>query len=85
MAVAQEFSEIVDLRQMEQPLTASFVSVDTRELVVIQNKPDDLRTDRGSDTAIWTSNKPLVELHEQLFGLVWGSLQQPKFPRQRAQ
>jgi len=84
-AVAQEFCEIVDLRQIERPLTAGFVSVDTRELVVIQSKPEDLRTDRGSDTAIWTSNRLLVELHEQLFDLVWSSQQEPKFPRQRDQ
>jgi len=84
-SVAQEFSEIVDLRQIESPFTASFVSVDTRELVVIQSKPDDLRTDRGSDTAIWTSNRLLVELHEQLFDLVWSGLQPLKFSRQRSE
>jgi sugar-specific transcriptional regulator TrmB len=84
-SVAEEFSEIVDLRQIESPLTASFISVDTHELVVIESKPDDLRTDRGSDTAIWTSNRLLVELHEQLFDMVWGGLQSPKFPRQRGQ
>jgi len=69
--VAQELSHVVELRNLEKPLGASFVSVDTRELVVIESKPDDLRTDRGSDLAIWTTNKLLVELYERLFVRVW--------------
>jgi len=73
-AVAQEFSEIVELRRIEKPLKASSVSVDGRELVVTESKPEDLRTDRGFDLAIWTTNKLVVELHDQLFDRVWNTL-----------
>jgi len=71
--VARELSELVELKRLDNPLRASFVAVDTRELVVIESNPDDFRTDRGSDAAIWTTNKLLVELHEQLFERVWNS------------
>jgi sugar-specific transcriptional regulator TrmB len=72
--VARELSEVVDLKRLEQPFANSFVSVDSKELVVIESKPDDLRTDRGSDVAIWTTNQLLIEVHEQLFERVWNSL-----------
>ena len=75
--VARELSEVVELKQLEKPFTHSFVSVDSEELVVIESRPNDLRTDRGSDLAIWTTNKLLVELHEQLFERVWNSLPVP--------
>jgi sugar-specific transcriptional regulator TrmB len=71
--VAGELSHVVELKRLEKPLGADFVSVDGRELVVVESKPDDLRTDRGSDMAIWTTNKLLVELHNRLFERVWDS------------
>lgn len=72
--VAREMSAIVELKNPGKPLSASFASTDSRELVVVEPRPDDLRTDRGSDRAIWTTNKLLIELHEQLFGIVWEAL-----------
>jgi sugar-specific transcriptional regulator TrmB len=75
--VARELSEVVDLKRLEKPFANSFVSVDSKELVVIESRPDDLRTDRGTDLAIWTTNKLLIELHEQLFDRVWNSLPVP--------
>jgi len=72
--VARELGEVVDLKRSEKPFADSFVSVDSKELVVVESRPDDLRTDRGSDLAIWTTNKLLVEFHEQLFDRVWNSI-----------
>ena len=72
--VAEQMNEIVELRQLDRPFASNFVSVDSRELVIIESKPDDLHTDRGSDLAIWTTNKLLVELYDQLFDRVWTSL-----------
>lgn len=72
--VAKEMNEIIELKRLDKPFGTSFVSVDGRELVVIESKPEDLRTDRGTDLAIWTTNMLLVELHEQLFERVWNSL-----------
>jgi sugar-specific transcriptional regulator TrmB len=69
--VAREMAAVVELRIPGKPLSATFVSTDSVELVVIETRPDDLRTDRGSDLAIWTTNKLLIELHEQLFGIAW--------------
>ena len=73
-AVAHEFSQIIDLKRVDKPFMAHFTMVDGKELVVIESKPDDLRTDRGSDLGIWTTNKLLVELHTQLFERVWESI-----------
>jgi len=73
-AVANEMSEIVDLKPLDKPLEENFVTVDGRELVVIDPRPEDLRIDRGADAAIWTTNKLLVKLHEQLFDRLWNSL-----------
>jgi sugar-specific transcriptional regulator TrmB len=77
-AVAQEFSHVVELKRLEKPFMANFTMVDGKELVVIETKPDDLRTDRGSAFGIWTTNKLLVELHAQLFERVWESLPAPQ-------
>jgi len=82
-SVAQELSEVVDLRRLEKPFGVGFVSVDARELVVTESKPDDFRTDRGSDLAIWTTNKLLVELHDQLFDRVWNSSPSVELPARR--
>lgn len=71
-ALVNEFSEIVHFRATEEPL-ASFVCVDSKELVVLDCMPDDVRTDQGSDVAVWTTNKLLVELSERLFDEVWRS------------
>jgi hypothetical protein len=67
-----QFSEIVDFKPTIQPLT-SFVCVDSKELAVLDSRPDDVRTDQGSDVAVWTTNKLLVELFEKLFDEVWRS------------
>jgi sugar-specific transcriptional regulator TrmB len=72
--VASEIGEVVSFKNLDRPFAENFVTVDARELVVIEAKPEDLRTDRGSDSAIWTTNRLLVELHEQLFDRVWNSL-----------
>jgi len=63
-------SVIIDLKTVQEPL-ANFVSVDSRELVVIESKPDDDRTDQGSDVAISTTKQLLVEMFERLFDEVW--------------
>jgi sugar-specific transcriptional regulator TrmB len=69
-SLVTEFSEIVDFKPTEEPL-ASFVCVDSKELAVLDSRPDDVRTDQGSDVAVWTTNKLLVELFEKLFDEVW--------------
>lgn len=69
-ALVNEFSEIVDFKATQEPL-ASFVCVDSKELVVLDCMPDDVRTDQGSDVAVWTTNRLLVDLSERLFDEVW--------------
>jgi sugar-specific transcriptional regulator TrmB len=79
--VANQFAEVVSFKSLDKPFGESFFTVDSRELVVIEAKPEDLRTDRGSDSAIWTTNKLLVGLHEQLFDRVWSTLPAMEKPR----
>ena len=71
-SLVAEFSEILDFKATLEALV-SFVCVDSKELVVLDSRPDDVRTDRGSDVAVWTTNKLLVELFEKLFDELWQS------------
>jgi sugar-specific transcriptional regulator TrmB len=73
-AVAREFSEILEIRQVEKPFDVSFISVDARQLVVMESKPEDLKIDRGFDRAMWTTNKMIVGVHDQLFERMWHTL-----------
>jgi len=82
--VAQEVSEVLDFKVLDKPFGENFVTVDGHELVVIETKPDDLRTDQGADKAVWSTNRLLVELHDQLYDRVWNMLPKAKFPRQVA-
>ncbi len=82
--LAREMAAVVELKTPVKPLIATFVSADSAQLVVMEARPDDLRTDRGSDIAIWTTNRLLIELHEQLFGIVWDVSPPPKFPSARS-
>jgi sugar-specific transcriptional regulator TrmB len=78
--VAREISEVLEFKVLDKPFGENFVTIDTRELVVVETKPEDLRTDQGADKAIWTTNRLLVDLHDQLFERVWSNLPQAKFP-----
>jgi sugar-specific transcriptional regulator TrmB len=71
-SLVNEFSEIADFKATLEPL-ASFVCVDSKELVVLDSMPDDVRTDQGADVAVWTTNKLLVELFQKLFDEIWRS------------
>ncbi len=82
--VAKQLSEVIELKRLDKPFGANFVSVDLRELVIMESRPDDLRTDRGSDLAIWTTNKLIVGLHEQLFDRVWSTLPSLDLPGDRS-
>ena len=73
-AVAKEFSEVVELREIDKSFGVSFVSVDAKQLVVTESKPDDLKTDRGFDVAIWTTNELIVQVHDKLFEQMWKTL-----------
>jgi hypothetical protein len=77
--VARELSEVLEFRILDKAFGESFVTVDSNQLVVVESIPDDLRTDQGLDKAIWTTNKLLVELHDQLFEKVWNALPPAKF------
>lgn len=71
-SVAQEFSAILQLRKLKTTLVSS-VSVDKQHLAVFECIPNDLKTDRGSDQAIWTTNKLTIQLHDQLFDSMWNT------------
>jgi len=73
-AVAREIAEIVEFKRLDKPFGENFVTVDSSELVVVDARPDDVRTDRGADNAIWTTNRLLVELHRQLFDRIWNAI-----------
>jgi sugar-specific transcriptional regulator TrmB len=69
--VAQELAAVVKIRKTTKPLAANFVCVDGRELVVVENCPNDFDVRNGSDKAAWTTNELLVQLYENLFERVW--------------
>ena len=72
--VAREISEILEFKVLDKPFGQNFVTVDGRELVVIETLPEDLRTDQGADKGVWTTNRIMVELHNQLFERLWNSI-----------
>jgi len=72
--VAREISEILEFKVLDKPFGQNFVTVDGRELVVIETLPEDLRTDQGADKGVWTTNRIMVELHDQLFDRVWNTI-----------
>lgn len=74
LGVAREISEILEFKVLDKPFGQNFVTVDERELVVIQTLPEDLRTDHGADKGVWTTNRLMVELHDQLFERLWNSI-----------
>jgi sugar-specific transcriptional regulator TrmB len=82
--VANELSQVLELKNLQKPIGAVIVSVDGRELVAVESRPDDLRTDRGSDLAIWTTNKLLVEVYEKLFEWLWNASPQIEVTRHRS-
>jgi hypothetical protein len=69
--VAREISEILEFKPLDSALGQNFVTVDGRELVVIETSPEDFRTDQGADRGVWTTNRIMVELHDQLFDRLW--------------
>jgi sugar-specific transcriptional regulator TrmB len=70
-SVASELATVVKIRRNTKPLGANFVCIDGRELVVIENSPDDFNVEKGGDRAAWTTNKLLAGMYESLFEGVW--------------
>jgi hypothetical protein len=77
-SVAREIAEILQFKVLDKPFGQNFVTVDDRELVVIETLPEDLRTDQGADKGVWTTNRIMVELHDQLFDRLWNTLPERK-------
>jgi len=69
--VAREISEILEFKALDRALGQNFVTVDGRQLLIIETSPEDFRTDQGADRGVWTTNSVMVELHDQLFDRLW--------------
>ena len=72
--VAREIAQVLDFKVLDKPFGQNFVTVDGRELVVIETYPEDFRTDQGADKGVWTTNRLMVELHDQLFDRLWNTI-----------
>jgi sugar-specific transcriptional regulator TrmB len=72
-SIATELSEIADIKNNPEAFPFC-VSVDSKHFIVIDSRPEDASTDRGYDEALWTTNKLVVELFEQLFDRIWKSI-----------
>jgi sugar-specific transcriptional regulator TrmB len=82
--VAREIAEVLEFKSLDKPFGQNFVTVDSRELIVMETLPEDLRTDQGADKGIWTTNRLVVELHGELFERLWNSTPTRKLPPQTA-
>jgi len=82
LAVARQIAEVLKFKSLDKALAQDFVTVDSRELVVIEPRPEDLRTDQGADKAVWTTNRLIVELHGALFERLWNAIPARKSPPQ---
>jgi sugar-specific transcriptional regulator TrmB len=82
--VAQQLAEIIDIKKLEKPFRNIFAAVDGAELIIVESKPEDLRTDRGSDFAIWTKNKLMIELYEDFFERFWKTTPSFEFSKEQS-
>jgi len=82
--VAREIAEVLEFKSLDKPFGQNFVTVDSRELIVMEILPEDLRTDQGADKGIWTTNRLVVELHGELFDRLWNATPTRKLPPQTA-
>jgi sugar-specific transcriptional regulator TrmB len=82
--VAREIAEVLEFKSLDKPFGQNFVTVDSRELIVMETLPEDLRTDQGADKGIWTTNRLVVELHGELFERLWNATPARKIPLQTA-
>jgi sugar-specific transcriptional regulator TrmB len=80
--VAREIAEVLEFKSLDKPFGQNFVTVDSRELIVMETLPEDLRTDQGADKGIWTTNRLVVELHGELFERLWNATPARKLPPQ---
>jgi len=80
LSVAREISDVLEFKVLEQPFGQDFITVDGSELVVIETLPQDLRTDQGADKGVWTTNRIMVELHDQLFERLWNAIPNRELP-----
>jgi sugar-specific transcriptional regulator TrmB len=78
IGIAREISEVLEFKVLDKPFGQNFVTVDGRELVVIETMPEDLRPDQGADKGVWTTNRVMVELHDQLFDRLWNTIPNKK-------
>jgi sugar-specific transcriptional regulator TrmB len=74
MLVAEQFADIVSMKRLDRSFNMNFVSVDSKRLVVVDSRPDDFSVDKGADLAVWTTNRLLIDLHEQFFERLLPSL-----------
>jgi sugar-specific transcriptional regulator TrmB len=82
--VAREIAEVLEFKSLDKPFGQNFVTVDSRELIVMETMPEDLRTDQGADKGVWTTNRLVVELHGELFERLWNATPTRKLPPQTA-
>lgn len=73
-AVAREFGELFQIRRLQKPPAMEFASSDSREMMFIDSRPDDLKTDRGADIGVWTTNRFVVQFHKDILEQLWPSL-----------
>jgi len=84
VVVVREIAEVLEFKPLDKPFMQNFVTVDCRELIVMETQPEDLRTDQGADKGIWTTNRLIVELHSELFERLWNATPVRKLPPQTA-
>jgi hypothetical protein len=72
--VAREFNEVVEIRRLDTSPAAEFLTVDAKEMMFVEPKPDDLKTDRGSDVGVATNNSVIVQFSRELLDRLWITL-----------
>jgi len=84
-AIAEEMTSVAELKLLKNsfpPQFSNFISIDEKNLLAIDANPDDLSSDRGSDTATWNQNPLSISIHNQLFNILWEN--SPKFDPETA-
>ncbi len=82
--IARQIAEVLGFKYLDKAFGLNFVTVDSREFIVVEALPEDLRTDQGADRVIWTTNRLMVESYGELFERLWNATPTRELPPQTA-
>jgi len=79
--VARELKALLNLKSFEDLPAVTYVSVDSREMLVVESSPDNYDEKKGKDIGVYTDNPLLVRMLEALFDKLSGEAETRSKPK----